>query len=77
MKKVLISAETYHLACSISLLGIAGKGTKTANGMYWITLSDETLKRLDDHRLEGESADDTIFRVLTLAIAKVMVVMLS
>lgn len=75
MQRVVISAATYDLAVSISLLGLAGQGVKQPDGTYVIELSDETMERLDGYRLEGETTDETIFRVLTLAITRVKGIM--
>lgn len=65
-----ISQRTYDLINKVSLLGLHHEGTRTDDGRWVIELSEETIERLDERRLPGESDDDLIFRVINLAIQK-------
>jgi hypothetical protein len=44
--------------------GFHQTATRLANGMWRVPVNDDTLERIQEHQLPGESVSETIYRIL-------------
>ena len=70
MKVIIVSDETKHLIDAQALPGytIRRSATRLPDGRWTIPVDDEVLEHIDTVRLPGETDDDTVSRLLRLAI---------
>ena len=70
MKVIIVSDETKHLIDAQALPGytIRRSATRLPDGRWTIPVDDEVFEHIDTVRLPGETDDDTVSRLLRLAI---------
>ena len=70
MKIITVANETKHLIDAQALPGYTIRQTATPlpDGRWAISVDDEVFEHIDTVRLPGETDDDTVSRLLRLAI---------
>ena len=64
MKILTVSNATYLALAGLSINGFSSPGVSQPDGSWRIRVEDDTWERLDQLRLQGESDDDVIARMI-------------
>lgn len=64
MKTIRVSDATYRAIAEEAILPFRPTGARQSDGTWLVPVEDDTYERLLEHRLPGESDDDTIARII-------------
>lgn len=64
MPTIRLSDATYRDLADLAILPFAGTGIRQSDGSWLVPLDDETLERLRQNRLAGETDDDLVSRLI-------------
>lgn len=64
MKTIRVSDATYRAIAEAAILPFYSTGTRDADGNWLVPIADDTWEQLREHKLPGESDDDTVMRVI-------------
>jgi hypothetical protein len=64
MKTIRLTEATYNALAAAAILPFRSTAERQADGTWLVPIEDDTYERLEEHRLPGESDDDTVIRML-------------
>ena len=64
MKTIKISDATYRAVADAAILPFRSTGQQQPDGSWLVPVEDDTLERLNQVRLPGESDDDAVMRLI-------------